>query len=111
MPSNCTKVFLQVQRGTELSVLAIRYLDQSQLIPDDILNELVSNRLQEQDTKQDGYVLDGYPHNEAQASLLELNNLTPDKACTTSSQDTVCNGTELLYGAVPTVNQVILCST
>ena len=43
------------------------------------MNELVCARLGLLDAKQDGYVLDGYPHTVAQVHFLNDRGLIPDK--------------------------------
>lgn len=73
---------MQVRRGTALAKNAKRFLDASHLVPDDVMNELVSSRLEQLDTQKNGYVLDGYPHTEAQASFLLGRGLTADKEST-----------------------------
>ena len=46
------------------------YLDAGQLVPDELTNELVRERLAEPDA-QSGFVLDGFPRNVSQADLLK----------------------------------------
>ena len=57
-------------------------IDKGQLVSDDILNEIVSNRINEQDCLK-GFVLDGYPRTKDQAlflnSILNSKNLKIDK--------------------------------
>jgi adenylate kinase len=55
---------------TELGRSVKRYLDAGQLVPDEVTNELVRERLAEPDA-QDGFVLDGFPRNVSQADLLK----------------------------------------
>jgi hypothetical protein len=69
----------EVQRRTPLGRCAKRYLDASQLVPDEVFNEMVSKRLDQLDVKEMGYLLDGYPHKQAQVEFLESNGLCPDK--------------------------------
>jgi adenylate kinase len=47
-----------------------RYLDAGKLVPDEVTNEMVRERLAESDTK-DGFLLDGFPRNIAQAKVLD----------------------------------------
>lgn len=70
---------MQVRRGTALAKRAKRFLDASHLVPDEILNDLVSTRLEQLDAKQNGYVLDGYPHTDVQSIFLNSRGLVPDK--------------------------------
>ena len=60
----------------ELSTRLKRVMDKGQLVSDDILNGIVSNRVNEQDCLK-GFVLDGYPRTMDQA--LFLNNIFNSK--------------------------------
>ena len=55
-----------VKHGTPLGVLASKFLDEGTLIPDDVVNEMIRERLTEPDCG-DGFVLDGYPRTFLQA--------------------------------------------
>src|SRR5262249_55310570 len=55
---------------TELGRRVKRYLDAGDLVPDDVTNELVRERLAEPDTAN-GFLLDGFPRNVSQADLLK----------------------------------------
>ena len=55
---------------TELGRSVKRYLDAGQLVPDEVTNELVRERLAEPDAAA-GFVLDGFPRNVSQADLLK----------------------------------------
>jgi adenylate kinase len=54
---------------TELGRSVKRYLDAGRLVPDEVTNELVRERLAEPDAGA-GFLLDGFPRNVAQADLL-----------------------------------------
>jgi adenylate kinase len=54
---------------TELGHQARRYLETGHLVPDEFANELVRERLSEQDTTT-GFLLDGFPRTVNQAELL-----------------------------------------
>ena len=54
---------------TPLGEEAKRYLDSGNLVPDTVTNEMVRERLTEDDTK-DGFLLDGFPRNTKQAEVL-----------------------------------------
>jgi adenylate kinase len=56
--------------GTELGRSVQAFLDEGKLVPDEVTNEMVRERLAEQDTK-DGFILDGFPRNIAQAEVLD----------------------------------------
>ncbi|MGH3980082.1 MAG: adenylate kinase [Pseudonocardiaceae bacterium] len=55
--------------GTSLGRQVKEYLDAGSLVPDEITNELVAERLAEPDVEP-GFVLDGFPRNVAQAKVL-----------------------------------------
>lgn len=59
-----------IKEGTELGKIATKYADEGNLVPDEVTNEMVKNRLNEPDCK-DGAILDGYPRNLAQAEELD----------------------------------------
>jgi adenylate kinase len=59
-----------VARGTELGQAAQRYLDAGHLVPDEVTNAMVRDRLGEQDALV-GFLMDGYPRNLAQVAFLE----------------------------------------
>ena len=56
------------REGTELGKQADRYISAGQLVPDDLVNGIVAERLS---SEKDGYLLDGYPRTIAQADALE----------------------------------------
>lgn len=58
-----------VRNGTELGHTAKEYMDAGQLVPDDIILELVKSRLQEPDAHS-GFILDGFPRSVPQAVAL-----------------------------------------
>lgn len=59
-----------IKEGTELGNKAKEYANNGKLVPDEITNEMVKNRLNEIDCKN-GFILDGYPRNLAQAKELD----------------------------------------
>ena len=58
------------ERGTELGREASRYMDQGELVPDDVMIGMVLERVGEADCA-DGFVLDGFPRTVPQAEALE----------------------------------------
>jgi adenylate kinase len=58
-----------VGQGTPLGRKAQEYMDTGDLVPDDITNEMVRDRLREPDAA-DGFLLDGFPRTVAQAEVL-----------------------------------------
>ena len=58
------------REGTDLGRKAQEYMDQGLLVPDDLVIDMVDDRLGKDDA-QDGYVLDGFPRTVAQAVALD----------------------------------------
>ena len=58
-----------IKEGTELGKKAKSYMDQGQLVPDELTLELIMDRFQNPDCKN-GYVLDGFPRTIPQAVAL-----------------------------------------
>jgi adenylate kinase len=58
-----------VGEQTPLGKEAKRYMDSGELVPDSVTNEMVRERLTEEDTKA-GFLLDGFPRNTKQAEVL-----------------------------------------
>lgn len=56
---------------TELGVLAKSYIDKGELVPDEVTNGIVKERLAQDDIKENGILLDGYPRTLEQAHALD----------------------------------------
>ena len=65
-----------IKEGTELGKMATKYTDEGKLVPDEVTNDMVRARLNEVDCAN-GFILDGYPRNLAQAK--ELDNILKNK--------------------------------
>jgi adenylate kinase len=59
----------QVADETELGIEARRYMDAGDLVPDDVIVGMITARVASGDAR-DGFLLDGFPRNEAQADAL-----------------------------------------
>lgn len=59
-----------ISNDTSLGVEAKKYMDRGHLVPDDITNRMVEERLSRDDCKN-GFLLDGYPRTINQAKFLE----------------------------------------
>jgi adenylate kinase len=59
-----------VSGGTDLGKLAKKYMDAGDLVPDEVTNAMVTDRLAQPDAKE-GFLLDGFPRNVAQAGELD----------------------------------------
>lgn len=59
-----------IKEGSKLGKKAKGYMDEGKLVPDDLVIDLVKERL-EADDAQKGFILDGFPRNTAQAVTLD----------------------------------------
>jgi adenylate kinase len=59
-----------ISQGTPLGVEAKRYLDAGDLVPSELTNKLVEDRIEQSDAA-DGFILDGYPRSVEQAKALD----------------------------------------
>ena len=59
-----------VKGGTKLGVQAKKYMDAGELVPDQLVIDLVKERLAGDDAKR-GFILDGFPRNTVQAVTLD----------------------------------------
>jgi adenylate kinase len=59
----------QVADETELGMEAQRYMDAGELVPDAVIVGMITERVADGDAR-DGFLLDGFPRNEAQADAL-----------------------------------------
>ena len=58
-----------VSRGSELGMLAKGYMDAGELVPDELVVQMLGEALS---AAPDGWLLDGFPRNTAQAQALDL---------------------------------------
>lgn len=58
-----------VKKETELGKKAREYMDRGALVPDDLVTQMVADRLREADAAE-GFILDGFPRTLAQAEAL-----------------------------------------
>ena len=56
---------------TEMGLLAKSYIDKGDLVPDEVTNGIVKERLSQDDIKEKGVLLDGYPRTIEQAHALD----------------------------------------
>ena len=59
-----------LKEGTELGIKAKGYMDKGELVPDEIVIEMVKDRLEQSDVKENGFILDGFPRTLSQAKAL-----------------------------------------
>lgn len=70
-----------IKNQTVMGVKAKSFIDRGELVPDEVTNGIVRDRLTEADTAV-GFLLDGFPRNLAQAKALELMGKELDRSLT-----------------------------
>jgi adenylate kinase len=60
----------QVTEGTKLGTEAKGFMDKGELVPDEVIVGMITQRIQEADARE-GFLLDGFPRNESQADALD----------------------------------------
>ena len=68
----------EIAGETEIGKKAKVFIDEGQLVPDELVIELLLKRLSENDCKN-GYILDGYPRNVEQAKIADEMGIAVDK--------------------------------
>jgi adenylate kinase len=59
-----------LKNETPLGLKAKGYMDKGELVPDDVVIDMVRDRLNQDDVKQHGFLLDGFPRTLAQSEAL-----------------------------------------
>jgi adenylate kinase len=59
-----------VREGTDFGLKAKSYMDRGELLPDDVIIGIVGERLDKDDTRARGFILDGFPRTVGQAEAL-----------------------------------------
>lgn len=59
-----------VKAGTDVGLRAKGYMDRGELLPDDVMVDVVDHQLNHSDTTQRGFILDGFPRTVPQAEAL-----------------------------------------
>jgi adenylate kinase len=111
-----------VQAGTELGQRAKVVLDTGKLVSDEIMVEIVRQRLAQGDA-ENGFILDGFPRTVAQASALDtildgreplvvVELAVPDEALVSRlSQRRVCANCGAIVGRMPDAVASLMCGT
>ena len=60
-----------IKNGTELGKKAQEYMNRGELVPDDLVVEIATDRLLKDDCKERGFLLDGFPRTVYQAQKLD----------------------------------------
>ena len=66
-----------VKNKTELGLEAKKYMEEGQLVPDTLMIDIVLERTSQDDCKQNGWLLDGFPRTGMQAAALEAAGIIP----------------------------------
>lgn len=66
-----------LKEGTPVGLAAKAYIDKGNLVPDEVVNEIVRERLAQPDCK-DGFILDGFPRTVPQAEALDRMGISLD---------------------------------
>ena len=67
-----------IKEQTEVGKLAEQYINDGKLVPDDVIVEIVKQRLAQPDCEK-GFILDGFPRTTAQAEALDAAGVKIDK--------------------------------
>ncbi|KAK8450335.1 hypothetical protein SEVIR_6G008300v4 [Setaria viridis] len=68
----------EIAAGSENGKQAKEYMEKGQLVPDEIVVNMVKERLLQPDAQENGWLLDGYPRSYSQAMALETLEIRPD---------------------------------
>ncbi|CAG9461248.1 unnamed protein product [Pedinophyceae sp. YPF-701] len=68
----------EVKAGTKEGLAAKEFMDQGALVPDEIVTAMVKNRMSQDDAKNNGWLLDGYPRSASQAQSLADAGIHPE---------------------------------
>ena len=77
-----------IKNGTEIGLLAKSYMDNGNLVPDDVVIGIVAERVARDDCKG-GYILDGMPRTIPQAEALEARGIHMDCVVSMEIDDSV----------------------
>ncbi len=67
-----------LKNGTELGLKAKSYMDEGKLVPDEVVIDIIKERLSKDDCKN-GFILDGFPRTVPQAVALDAMGVTIDR--------------------------------
>ena len=78
-------------KGTSLGALAKQYIDGGNLVPDDVILDIVAERVAKPDCAN-GFILDGVPRTLAQAEALDAKGIVIDHVVSIEIDDAVIEG-------------------
>jgi adenylate kinase len=61
----------EIEAQTDLGSMAQRYIQHGELVPNGVTIEMMAKRLRDEDTRKNGFVLDGFPRTIRQAEALD----------------------------------------
>jgi len=67
-----------ILKNTDIGRKAKEYMDAGRLVPDDIMIDIILDRISDADCQQRGWLLDGFPRTAAQAKALKTEGITVD---------------------------------
>jgi adenylate kinase len=79
-----------LKNGTEIGLKAKEFIEKGQLVPDEVVIEIVKERIEEKDC-ENGFILDGFPRTVTQAEALDKMGIKIDKVLDLEVSD------ELIY--------------
>lgn len=79
----------EVRKGSPLGEKAKTFMSNGQLVPDDLINDIVFQKLNSAECQAKGWLLDGYPRTKAQALSLQSHGIYPDKCVLLTIPDEV----------------------
>jgi adenylate kinase len=90
IPTISTGVIIReaVKGGTEMGLLAKKFIDAGALVPDDVVINIIKERLAKSDCKN-GFILDGFPRTVPQAQALDEMGITLDRVISIEVPDEV----------------------
>ena len=80
-----------IAKGTPLGTLAKQYIDDGNLVPDDVILSIVAERVAKPDC-ENGFILDGVPRTLAQAEALDAKGVKIDHVVSLEIEDSVIEG-------------------
>ena len=67
-----------VKEGNDVGLKAKKFMDNGQLVPDELITNVVCARLKQKDCAEKGWLLDGFPRTMSQAEALKGAGMNPD---------------------------------
>eukprot|EP01024_Parvocaulis_polyphysoides_P052917 TRINITY_DN5255_c0_g1_i1.p1 TRINITY_DN5255_c0_g1~~TRINITY_DN5255_c0_g1_i1.p1 ORF type:complete len:257 (+),score=26.72 TRINITY_DN5255_c0_g1_i1:48-773(+) len=68
----------EVQAKSPIGLQAKGYMDEGKLVPDEVVVDMVAERLAQKDVQEKGFLLDGFPRTAVQAEALQAKGISPN---------------------------------